>query len=736
MEPATEQYDVIVDHVLYRSDDGNFSVVRVAQEEGGGRFVAAGRFPMEVTEGDLIKLDGRFDDHPRYGNRFVVAAARPRLPATKKGILRYLKSGRIKGIGPKLAQRLVDAFGEETIRVLEEEPERVLDVPGVGRSRYEELRGALQEGKDQREALVFLQGLGLGPAVSQEIWRRFGVDTLGRVSENPFALADDVAGVGFLTADRIAKELGVAADAPLRLAAGLRHVLHQALDQGHVCLFAPELLAKAAELLAADEGLVRDALGAGLESGDLVGERCDDLPDGELQEPRIYLPVMHAAEEEAHRRLIALRDTPAERPAGHLPFDVGAGSTQLTEEQAGAVRRILESKVSLLTGGPGVGKTTVLRAVVEAYEAGGFRVALASPTGRAARRLAEATGHEAHTLHKLFGIVPGDGGAGQRKILGEDVLVIDETSMLDLTLLVRVLRRMPPTARLILVGDPDQLPSVGPGSILADLISSGEFVVAHLNQVFRQARDSLIIMNAHRINRGETPQFPSKGQPGDCFFIAREDAEDGAALIRHLFCERMPQSFGLDPRTDIQVLCPMHRGATGTEAINETIQEALSAGAQGIENRGRALHVGDRVMQTRNDYELDVMNGDMGRVMAVDPHARTLEAIFDGRRVEFQKQQLDHLEPAFAVTVHKSQGGEFPAVIVPLFGEHFLMLRRNVLYTAVTRARKVLVLVGSRRALHRAIGDDRMTRRGGALRDRLLGRRIVPVTADAFASPK
>jgi len=729
MEPAPEQYDVIVDRVMFQSDDGNWTVVRVAKEEGGGRFIAAGRFPMELGEGDLIKIDGRFDDHPRYGSRFLISAARPCLPATKKGILRYLKSGRIKGVGPKLAQRLVDAFGEDTMRILEEEPRKVLDVPGVGKARYEELVGALSEGKDQREALVFLQGLGLGPAVSQEIWKMFGVDTLGRVQSNPFTLADDVAGVGFLTADRIASEMGVEAAAPERLRAGVRHILKKAMDQGHVCLYAPELITRSCELLGADEELVRGSLAAAVEIGDLIGERRED------DEPRMYLPVLHAAEVEAHRRLVTLRDTPAERAAGHLPFDVGAGSTQLTDEQSEAVRRILESKVALLTGGPGVGKTTVLRAVVEAYGAGGFTVALASPTGRAARRLSEATQHEAHTLHKLFGIVPGAGSQGQKKILAQDVLVIDETSMLDLTLLVQILMRMPPTARLIMVGDPDQLPSVGPGSVLADLIACGNFTVAHLSQVFRQARDSQIIMNAHRINRGAAPEFPSKGDPGDCFFIPREHAEDGAELIRHLFCERMPSSFGLDPHRDIQVLCPMHRGATGTEAINSLLQGALSAGAQGIEHRGRTLHVGDRVMQTRNDYDLDVMNGDMGRVVSMDVEGRKVEATFDGRRVEFERQQLDYLEPAFAVTVHKSQGGEFPAVVIPLFGEHYMMLRRNVLYTAVTRARKVLVLVGSHRALHQAIRDDRMTRRGGGLRDRLEERSLSPVAPEALRIP-
>lgn len=729
MEAEAEQaLDVVVDRVVFRSDDGAWSVVRVVREDGGGRFVAAGRFPLHLEEGDPIQVEGRFEDHPKYGRRLAVTGARPRLPVTEDGIRRYLRSGRIKGIGPKLADRLTDRFGSDTLRVLEEEPDRVLEVQGVGRQRLEELCRAFSEGKEQREALVFLQGLGLGPAVSGEIWRRLGSDTLGRVRSDPYSLSDEVQGVGFLTADRIAGSVGIASDDPLRLGAGLRHGLHQAIDQGHVCLSAPELVERASALLEAEDDSVRDALLQGVTAGEVVAEApvSDPSDDGT---PRVYLPVMHAAEVEAARLLLALRD--AERPARHgrLPFDPGAGETRLSDEQADAVSVLLSSKVALLTGGPGVGKTTVLRTVVDAYQSAGFRVALASPTGRAARRLSEATGSEAHTLHKLFGLVPGGAGMGG-KVLGEDVLVIDETSMLDLPLLVRVLRRVPTETILVLVGDPDQLPSVGPGSVLKDLIASGRFPVANLTRVFRQAAGSDIVVNAHRINRGEAPRFPERGQPGDCYFVPREDPEEGAEMIRHLFCERIPKRFGIDPREGIQVLSPMHRGVTGTTALNRMLQEALSAGAAGIDHRGRTLHVGDRVMQTRNDYDLDVMNGDLGRVVGLDPDGPSLDAVFEGRRVSFDKQKLDHLEPAFAVTVHKSQGGEFPAVILPLFGEHFLMLKRNVLYTAVTRARRVLVIVGSRRALHRAIGDDRMMRRAGELERRLRGGRFLPVPPD------
>ena len=728
MEPGVEDtVDVIVDRVMFRSDDGVFSVVRVRREDDGGRFVAVGKFPLHLEEGDFLQVSGHLEEHARFGTRFVIQSAHPRLPASVEGIRRYLKSGRVKGIGPKLAERLVACFGADTLRILEDEPDRVREVPGVGRQRLEELKRAFADGKQQREALVFLQGLGLGPALSGEIWRTLGADTLGKVSKEPYSLCAEIDGVGFTTADRIAQAIGIARDAPERLEAGLQHVLDGALDQGHVCCPAPVLVERAAEVLEVDRDQARRSLRDSIESGALLGEvpASDPSDDGT---PRVYLPVMRAAEEEVARRLCALRD--AEGPSRSVQGSGWdrAGSTVLTPEQSDAVGLLLRSKVGLLTGGPGVGKTTVLRTVVGAYRDAGLRVALASPTGRAARRLAEATGVEAQTLHRLFGIVPGAPAGG--KLLGEDVLVIDETSMLDLPLFVLVLRRLPASTTLLLVGDPDQLPSVGPGSLLKDIIGSARFPVAHLTKVFRQSADSDIILNAHRINRGELPVFPQQGESGDCFFVVRDDPEEGADMIRRLFCERIPERFGIDPRSGIQVLCPMHRGAAGTESINRLLQETLSAGAQGLEHRGRWLYVGDRVMQSKNDYDLEVMNGDLGQVVSLDPTAPSVDVVFDGRRVTFAKEKLDRLETAFAVTVHKSQGGEFPAVVMPLFGEHYMMLRRNVLYTAVTRARRLLVLVGNRRALHRAVTDDRMTRRAGELERRLRGETMAALGPD------
>lgn len=722
-EAAPEQeLEVVVDRVVFDGGETGFRVIRVVPEGAGQTCMAAGRFFLEPVAGEPLTLRGRFEEHPRHGPQFKVRSARPRIPATAEGIRRYLASGRIKGVGPKLAGRMVDHFGPSTLEVLEEHPERLLEIPGIGRGRLEELVRALRAGRDAQDTIVFLQGLGLGPALSEQVWQRLGHDTMARIKSDPYTLVSEVRGVGFGTADRMAGSLGIDGEAPQRIEAGLAHVLRDAVTEGHLCLEAPELIERTARLLELDADVVGRGVQTALDAGILRAVR--PAQEALAPSPRIYLPFLLAAEEEVARRLTQLSRAP--RPPAVPAGDAALATGSATAEQRAAVDLLLSAKVALLTGGPGVGKTTVLRMVVSAYEGAGLRVALASPTGRAARRLAESTGREAATLHRWFGLRPGM-PAGPGKPLDAEVLVIDETSMLDLPLLLQVLRRLDETAIVILVGDPDQLPSVGPGRVLGDLLESEQFPTARLSTVFRQKEGGLIVGNAHRILRGEAPEVPPSGATSDFFFVQRREPSAGADLIRELVVERIPARFGIDPTKGIQVLSPMHRGATGVNALNGMLQQALNSGRPAVSHRGRRFHEGDRVMQVRNDHEREIMNGDLGVVMRVDRATSKLVARFDGIEREYGEAALDDLELAFAVTVHKSQGGEFPAVVLPLYSEHFLMLRRNVLYTAVTRARRLLVIVGTRDALGMAVRDDRRVRRRGELLTRLRGEAMVTV---------
>lgn len=715
---------VTVRKVLYRDAGSGFTVLRLDPEEGGGPFVAVGPVGVEPHPGDLLAVSGTFEEHPRFGPRLRLSSCRQRRPATRDGVQRYLASGRVRGIGPELARRLVEHFGERTLEVLEEEPGRVLEVPGVGPRKLAAVREALKEGRAQRETLVLLQGLGLGPGLALELWNRLGSEAASLAASDPYALAGRVPRLGFRTADAMAQSQGLARDAPARIRGGLRHVLLQSVErEGHTCLLQSDLVERTARLLELPEERVRKELAAAAGHGDVLA-LAPELPGFEPPpEPRIYLPAMAAEEDEAARLLMGLASAP--RPPA--PPVQGRDTGSLTAEQREAVGLLLREKLALLTGGPGVGKTTVLRAVVRSYAEAGFRVALASPTGRAARRLSASTGFQAHTLHRLFGLVPGVPAAGRRKELSADVLVVDEASMIDLPLLVRVLRGLDPVTVLVLVGDPDQLPSVGPGNVLADLLGCRRFPTARLQRVFRQERGGLIVENAHRIRRGELPVTPSRGEEADFFFVPRPDAVRGAELVLHLFLERIPQRFGLDPRKDIQILSPVHRGPAGVDALNQAVQQALNPGAPEIAHGRRRFLLGDRVMQVRNDHERGLVNGDLGLISGVDPRRGLVTVTFEGREVFYAGPSLEDLETAFAVTVHKAQGGEYPAVVMPLFGEHIMLLKRNVLYTALTRARRLMVIVGTRKALRAAVADDRPLQRRGELCSRLMGRRMRPV---------
>ena len=710
-----------VERVLHRSDDGAFAVI-LALMESGQRFKAAGRISGGYEPGDVLALLGEWEDHPKFGKGYKVRLAWPSLPASEEGVLRYLRSGRIPGIGQKMAERIVAQFGKETMTVLEENPARLKEVPGMGRKRLAQLMEAISDGRVQREAMIFLHGLGLGPALALKVWECHGSETQGVVHRNPYALASSIEGIAFVTADRIARSLGIEPDAAVRLRAGVRHALEKSSEQGHLCLPLGLCVERVAGLLSVAgtqvvETLERMTSDRSLRICQVVAPTSADAP-----EPLVYLAVLEKAESEVARLLGVLEEAPFSEVAPYRDSVRERQSIPLSEAQRSGLVTLSNAKVGILTGGPGVGKTTVLRELVRHFEQSSLEVALASPTGRAARRLEEATGRTAHTLHRLFGLQIGGRSVHQNKNLEADVLVVDEVSMLDLPLFVRVLKRMPPSARLILVGDPDQLPSVGPGSVLSDLIQSDRFPTVQLTEVFRQAEQSSIVRNAHRVRTGHMPQFDPPGSDGDCFFVERADGEQGAEMILKIALDRVPMRYGLDPVKDVQVLSPMHRGAAGVENLNARIQEAMHGDRDSLEYGSRKFHLGDRVMQIKNDYDRGVMNGDMGFVEELFPDRGALVVDLEGRDpLLIERKQLDELEPAFALTVHKSQGGEYPVVILSLFTEHHVMLRRHLLYTAMTRAQRVLVIVGNERAISRAVANQSVEVRYGALLERLQG---------------
>ncbi len=717
---GTETLEGSVLRVVFTAPDGSFAVLRL-QVAGRDEPVSVVGPLAESTAGELLKLEGTWERHPTHGDQFRASRAVVEIPRTAGGVARYLEA--LKGIGPMLAERLVGAFGTEAIEVVEKEPWRAAQVKGVGKRRAERAgRDALAR-RQEREVMVFLQGLGVSLAYAARIRKAYGDEAVARVRDNPYRLARDVPGIGFVVADRIAQGMGIGRDSPLRIQAGVLHVLESLTDDGHVYFPAGELAARAAEALQIDLGRAEEAVKELARDGGAV-----------IEGDAVYPPRLHRAEVELARRICELLD--AERPR---PPPI-AGAERLSDGQKRAVANSGEAGVVVITGGPGTGKTTVVRALVQTWEKAGRRVMLAAPTGRAAKRLSEATGRTAQTVHRLLEWgrpqPKGEGrgragpfGRGDDNPLPADLLVVDEASMLDVQLARGLVAAVRPGATLVLVGDVDQLPSVGPGQVLRDVIDSGRVPVARLTEVFRQAEGSGIVENAYRILAGELP-IGSKEPTGDFFVVAADDPERAREMVVKLCKERIPSAFGLHPLRDVQVLSPMHRGAAGTEGLNRALQEALNPAGAAVELGGgvaRSLRVGDKVMQVRNDYERDVFNGDVGVIAAArrdDDDEPIVEVDFEGRRVRYEADALSELELAYAVSVHKSQGSEYPAVVIPLLMQHYLLLQRNLLYTAVTRGKRLVVLVGAERAIRRAVGEAEASGRHTGLRARLLDDKV------------
>jgi exodeoxyribonuclease V alpha subunit len=701
----------LVERVTFHNEDNGFCVLRV-RARGRRDLVTVVGHAATIGTGEWITATGAWVNDRTHGQQFKASFLRTSPPSSAEGIEKYLSSGMIRGVGPVYAKKLVRAFGETVFDVFDSTPNRLQEVGGIGPSRAAGILSAWAEQKSVREIMIFLHEHGVGTARAVRIFKTYGADAVKVLTENPYRLATDIRGVGFKTADAIARKLGIAPTATIRLRAGIVHALGEAMDDGHCGLPKAELIPLAERLLGVARDLVATALELELKDGNVVADRVRGGPQraGAGETECIFLAGLYGAERVIAERLTALaqgalpwRQTDA---AKALPWVEQQTKLKLAASQQEAVRLALTSKVMVITGGPGVGKTTIVNAILRVLAAKDLRIVLCAPTGRAAKRMSETTGREASTIHRLLEVDPINGGFRRTRSnpLECDLVVADETSMVDVPLMQALLRAVPDSAALLMVGDVDQLPSVGPGQVLADIIASGAIPVVRLTEVFRQAASSRIILNAHAVNEGRMPDIRKPEDDSDFYFVPADNAETAATRIVELVKTRIPRRFGLDPIRDIQVLCPMNRGGAGAQALNIALQAALNPpGARKVERFGATYAPGDKVMQTQNDYDKEVYNGDIGHVADVDPVSGELTAIFDGRPVSYLFGELDMLMPAYATTIHKSQGSEYPAVVIPLLMAHYPMLKRNLLYTAITRGKRLVVLVGERRAVAAAV---------------------------------
>lgn len=733
-----------VERVTYYNPENGYCVLRLRPEGGKppgmdreGLVTIVGNI-AEISAGEFLRLGGHWVNHPKHGLQFQIETCEQTLPATTAGIRRYLGSGLIRGIGKRFADRIVAQFGEKTLEIIEQHPEQLLQVPDIGHKRVEMITRAWEEQKQVKEIMLFLHSYGISTNLAVKIYKQYNDQALNIVRTDPYRLARDIFGVGFKTADRIAQAMGLPGDHPSRIEAGIVFSLNEMTNEGHVFTPLPTLVEKAIDLLGIDETLLPPAIQHLEQEGRVKQE---NLPSTTLLNPSredegakktikessppygttaIFLASLYHCETGLAKKIqalsVALPTRLSDMPPSFVTLD-----TSLSEEQRGAIRTALSHPVSILTGGPGTGKTTCLKALIAAMELGRKRYALASPTGRAARRLSEAAERPASTIHRLLGYKPGQGFKhNDENPLQVDLLVVDEASMLDVQLAYHLAQAIQPGTHLLLVGDVDQLPAVGAGDVLRDLIASGVAPVTRLSTIFRQLTGSHIITNAHRINEGKLPVFHEDSR--DFYLFPAEKPEEAAQWVQDVVCERIPRKFGLDALRQVQTLAPMYRGPAGVDALNKRLQDALNPASPRKPEKslfGQVFRLGDKIMQIQNNYDKDVYNGDIGFLVDVDAVEQKLWAEFYGRKVEYEWNETDQITLAYAVSVHKSQGSEFPAVVLPLLTAHYMMLQRNLLYTAITRAKQLCVLIGNKRAISIAVHNDKVMHRNTTLDWRL-----------------
>jgi exodeoxyribonuclease V alpha subunit len=714
-----------VERITYQNPENGYTVLKV-KVKGYDDLVTVVGSLLDANVGSVLLIDGDWKIDTKFGRQFVAQKWEETMPASIYGIEKYLGSGLIKGVGPKFAKRIVQKYGTETLAIIEDNPNALIEVEGIGIKRVQMIKESWERQKEVKNIMLFLQDHGVSTSFAAKIYKAYGNESIDKVKENPFRLADDIWGIGFKTADSIAEKLGFGKEAYVRLRSGIMYTLSELADEGHVYAARLQLIDKAVELLESERDHIIMTMEHMLKEKDLLQE-----------EEAIYLPPFYYAETGTANKLLKLSAQPAtdklwmrlmkaRRETGKEDLSVDVEkieakvSMKYDEVQADAIRQAAQAKVMVLTGGPGTGKTTTTQGIIAAYRAYGLNILLAAPTGRAAKRMTEATGLEAKTIHRLLECKPPEGyQKDEENPLEGDVLIVDECSMIDIILMNSLLKAIPPNMRLILVGDIDQLPSVGAGNVLRDIIESEKFPVIRLTRIFRQAQTSRIIMNAHRINEGKMPDI-SNGKDTDFFFVSKEEAEEAVSEIVKLVKHNLPHYYKT-PSSMIQVLTPMQRGVVGATNLNLALQEALNPTGEGLRRSGSIYRLDDKVMQIKNNYDKEVFNGDIGIITSINLEDRSLKVNFDGRQIEYDITELDEIVHAYATTIHKAQGSEYPIVVMPILMNHYVMLQRNLIYTGITRAKKILVMVGNRKALAYAVNHVTVTERNTLLKERLAG---------------